>query len=339
MSQPQVPGVESGGVNTPKKEGNGSPDPLQQHPDARLGRPFLPFWLRFFPFVLSAVLFLSAFFAVFSPLPLLFQFFKGGRRLGWLAILTNSALIFAAGGSGSLFLYLIFVVALAATLAELLLRRQSLEKAAIGALFIMAVGGFSFGAYYGKVYHLNPWSQVRESISQGLDHLAKTMQEAGKNPKDFPLEPAEVDEWKQNLLVELPSAVAVISLILVWANLVILLRINPGKIRESLGLDAGFFRNWKVAEVLVWPTILAGFFLVVNVPHVSIVAINVFKFLMAIYALQGLSVLSFFFNYWGLRPGFRTVGFVVSVFVMMPLLLSLGFFDLWFDFRGKFRQS
>jgi hypothetical protein len=47
--------------------------------------------------------------------------------------------------------------------------------------------------------------------------------------------------------------------------------------------------------------------------------------------------LSFFFDLWNIRGFFRAAGYLVSVFVMMPLLLSLGFFDLWFDFRAKFR--
>jgi uncharacterized protein YybS (DUF2232 family) len=72
---------------------------------------------------------------------------------------------------------------------------------------------------------------------------------------------------------------------------------------------------------------------------VSDVSLNVFKFLMAIYALQGLSILAFAFDAWRVRGGFRALIYLLAVFFMMPLLLSLGFFDLWFDFRGKFRQS
>jgi uncharacterized protein YybS (DUF2232 family) len=60
---------------------------------------------------------------------------------------------------------------------------------------------------------------------------------------------------------------------------------------------------------------------------------------MAIYAIQGLSILSFFFDVWRLKGVFRALGFVIGVVLMMPLVLSLGFFDLWFDFRSKFRQS
>jgi hypothetical protein len=59
---------------------------------------------------------------------------------------------------------------------------------------------------------------------------------------------------------------------------------------------------------------------------------------MAVYAIQGLSILSFFFDVWNVRGVFRVLAFLAAIFIMMPLLLSLGFFDLWFDFRSKFRQ-
>jgi hypothetical protein len=106
-----------------------------------------------------------------------------------------------------------------------------------------------------------------------------------------------------------------------------------------MGLDAAFRKNWKAPEWLLWPTILTGLFLLVDVGRISDISLNLFRLLMAVYAIQGLSILSFFFDQWKLRGVLRTAGFLVSVFLMLPLLLSLGFFDLWFDFRSKFRQQ
>ena len=150
---------------------------------------------------------------------------------------------------------------------------------------------------------------------------------------------AELDAWKQGLMIELPSAVAVMGLILVWANLAAALRLNPGNLRSRLGIHPDFLQNWKTPEWLVWPTLVAGATLLFDLGPVSDVGRNLFKFLMAIYALQGLSVLSFFFAHWKIRRPLRMIGYSLAVLVMMPLLLSLGFFDLWFDFRSKFRQS
>jgi hypothetical protein len=121
---------------------------------------------------------------------------------------------------------------------------------------------------------------------------------------------------------------------------------NPNHLKESLGLDLAFLRKWKAPAFLVWPTIATGFFILFEVSVVSDIAFNIFQFLMAIYIIQGLSVLSYLFDLWGIQVSSRLMRFFLSLFLfflslflMLPLVLSLGFFDLWFDFRGKFRQS
>jgi hypothetical protein len=148
-------------------------------------------------------------------------------------------------------------------------------------------------------------------------------------------------EWKDNLLIELPSGIVVFGIILIWANLVTVLRLNAGRIRESLGLDSAFFKRWKAPEILLWPTIVGAALMLFAASGTvgATVGINLFKCLMAVYAIQGLSILSFIFDAWHIRGFFRSAAFIMAVFLMMPLVLSLGFFDTWFDFRSKFRQS
>ncbi len=293
-------------------------------------------WMKVLFPVLSALFFLSALFSVFAPAPLLILFFRHGRKWGWLGTLASGLLVGLLGGSFSLVIYTSFVFPVVLIMAELLKRKRSLERAATITLLSIGLMGGAIGLGYSKVHHINPWSAVTQEFSQGIDQVIQSIQESGKQPW---VDSGEAEEWKKDLLIEMPSAVAILALIMVWANLMILLRVNPGQIRESLGLDYGFFRKWKAPEFLVWPTIVSGFFLLVEVRYVSVVAINLFKFLMAIYAIQGLSVLSYFFQAWNIRRFYRGAGFMVVTLLMRPLLLALGFFDLWFDFRSKIRQS
>jgi uncharacterized protein YybS (DUF2232 family) len=301
---------------------------------AKDGKPVLaPWWVRIVPYFLSAFFFLSAIFAVFAPLPLLLLRFRSGRIPAWAAVATNAAIVGLAAGRLSLAVYGIFVAALALMMGELIERRKSVEKITVLTLLTVALCGAVLVAWHSHIHHVNPIQEFRQEVSSSVDFLQASLTQGNA------VSPEDAEEWKQSFLLEFPSALAVFALILVWANLSILLRVNPGGIRERMGLDAGFIRNWKAPELLIWPTIISGFFLVVSVGKASDVALNVFRFLMAIYAIQGLSILSFFFDVWKFRGFFRTVGFVVAIFLMMPLLLSLGFFDLWFDFRSKFRQS
>jgi hypothetical protein len=293
----------------------------------------LPVWLRVVPFFISAVFFLSGVFAIFAPVPLLFLNLRSGRGWALAAVLTNCVLVFAAGGVVSLCAYAVFVAILALSLAEFLRAKNSVEMSAGMTLLSMLLLASMMVAWFSHIHHVNPWVTLREHVASAVDYLSQNVPQGTFN------DAAEVDDWKQSVLVEFPSAIAVFALVMVWVSLVSALRGNPGGLREKLGIDISFFKKWRSPSWLVWPTILTGFFLIVDAGRVSDVSLNVFKFLMAIYTIHGLSILSFFFDLWNVRGFFRAVGFLISIFVMMPLLLSLGFFDLWFDFRAKFGTS
>lgn len=325
--------------------GTEAPVPLQEETTSRpgpsIGRPRLPastpWWVKLMPFFASAMFFVSALLILFAPLPLLFAYFRSGRKWAWLAGVSNSAIVWLIAGRMSVAVFFTLVVVLSLALGEFLTRYKKPEKAVLFTLGSMAASGAAFVLFYAHLHHLNPWTGLQTEVAQVVKQVGQSMSSGLKN-EPLMTEP-ELEEWKENLITEFPSALAVFALVLVWTNLVVLLRLNPGGVREKLGLEPSFFRKWKAPEFLVWPTIASGIFLVFDVNVVSDIALNLFKFLMAIYAIQGLSILSFFFDVWKLRGFFRALGFVMGVVLMMPLVLSLGFFDLWFDFRSKFRQS
>ncbi|MFZ9595216.1 MAG: DUF2232 domain-containing protein [Bdellovibrionia bacterium] len=298
-----------------------------------------PWGLGFVPYFLSAVLFLSGFFVVFAPFPLLALFFKKGRKWAWGAAITNGGWVFLAGGKVSLLLYGLFVAGVALILAELLcIKKMTLEKATLGTLLglLGMVGIFLLGESW--IHHVYPWVELQTQVHRWVEGLDASF---SANPGWLGLltsPDVEVEELKKSLMLEVPSVLAIFSLILVWSNLVLIIRANPSRLREKLGLEPSFFRKWKAPEGLVWPTIGTGFFLVFNMGWVSVVSLNFFKFMMAIYFLQGLSILTYYFDAWRVRGWFRMLGFSVAVFFMTLVVLALGFFDLWVDFRGRFKQ-
>ena len=83
------------------------------------------------PFFLSAAFFLSALFILFSPMPLLFLYFRSGRKWAWAAAVDELRFGRVLGGAASLGLYCVFIVTLALLLPELLIRRVKLEKAGV----------------------------------------------------------------------------------------------------------------------------------------------------------------------------------------------------------------
>lgn len=293
-----------------------------------------PIWAQLVPFFMSAFFFLSTVLAVFSPFPLLLIFMKKGRKWSYLAAFVNALIVFLARGSLHLILYLVFVVILSLTLAELLHFKKSLEKATIFTLLSMALGAAAFSIFYVHISHLNPIHEFRDLISNTVDQLNLALSTNSKF-----IDPADLDELKKDLMIEFPSHIAILSLVFIWANLVLLLRSNPNQIREKLGLDVNYFKKWKAPEFLVWPSLISGFFVLVNMGWISNVALNFFRFFMSIYVIQGLSILGYFFDLWKVKKLFRWIAYGLCIFSMLPMVLFLGFFDLWFDFRSKFRQA
>ena len=191
---------------------------------------------------------------------------------------------------------------------------------------------------HSQAHQLAPWEELTRATNGFLDQALAQLKQDGVNI----LGGMTPEEWKHEAYWELPWFAILFTMVLVWVNLVLVLRINPGHVRERLGVDAAFFRNWKAPEFLVIPTIVSfALYLLGDSLHpwVGGVAQILFKSLMAIYALQGLSVLSFFFVSWSLGSGVRSLLYTLAMILMLPLVLSLGFFDLWFDFRSKFRQT
>lgn len=337
--------------------------PIQQGPSLSAGpsqvsKAQAPVWLRVIPFFVSALLFLSGIFAIFSPLPLLLLRLQSGRKWSLIGVSTNFALVAFLGGAASSAFYMIYVLALVLSMPEFLVPRQSIQDFASPSLpasirinrvvgltiLVMALTAGVILLVMGLRFNINPFAYLKNEVNALLELVLQSLTLDTKNQV---LSGAEPDEWKRAILLELPSAAVIMALTMVWANLVLVLKLNPRQILARVGVDLGFFKRWKSPEYLIWPTLLCGFLMLIDLSSsglevlriISDVALNVFKVLMAVYAIHGLSVLSFWLDAWGLKGMLRTAAFGLAIFVMLPLVLSLGFFDLWFDFRSKLRQS
>jgi len=95
------------------------------------------------------------------------------------------------------------------------------------------------------------------------------------------------------------------------------------------------FASWKAMELLVWPLIAAGFALTLAEGELRQLSMNLLIILMPVYFLQGLAIVTHFFNRRRIPPFMRGLGYVLIAFLNpMPLIITgIGIFDLWIDFR------
>jgi hypothetical protein len=310
-------------------------------PEDRVGiharvRAALPWWLRLAPLFLSALLFLSAFFSPLAPLPLVYANLRFGRRWAWAAALTNSAIVARASGVPGAGVYIVAIATVGLALPEMMRRKATLQRAWIWTLGAVSLAALVALAIVARLHSVSVGVELQTQLTRVVEVLIRELPPGATTGGEV----VDPETLKTDLREEIPSVIAVFGLLLVWANIALAARFRSAPREEDpIGISIPSIRAWKAPDWLVWPTIASGFLLIFDGGQASIVALNLFKFLMALYAIQGLCVMAFFMEAWNIRAGLRTGINVAVVLLMLPLVLSLGFFDLWFDFRSKFRQS
>lgn len=308
--------------------------------------PRAPLVIRLIPYFFPAFLFLSVFFSVFSPLPLLIFRERAKPSAFFLAFACNGILIalltrgmsdggFAASEVNALVFFL-YAGSIAALLPWLSLNRKwKVESSVLGA--VVGIGlGFALLAWGAKaLYGIDTLHSARELLTEQVDAYGKLSPE--KAMQVLGTDSPEV--FGEKLWRELPSSILMAFLLAVWGNTLLWLRLNPGRIRERMGLTPRFLSLWKAPEFLVWPAIVVGAVAILDFRGWGVYAWGGLRVIGMVYVFQGLSILSFFLDLGRIRGLLRPLLILLSVFFLLPVLVVAGFLDLWFDFRSKIRQT
>jgi hypothetical protein len=304
--------------------------------------------LKVLPYFLGASFFLSGFLAFLSPFPFLYLLYfsepspRGSvkprlRPSLPLALATNSALVFAASGTLESVLVFAWVAGLPALFLPVFLERtRSLDRSVLmlWSILMLSILGIWLGA--SGLSGISPLVALDQTLGAALKGW---MEALAPEARQAVLGEVEYVEWKRAVFRELPSATGIFCLLLSVLNTLTLLRWNPGGIQKSLGLRADFTRRWRAPEWLIWPSILLLAAQLWGAGVVGLVGDNGVRLLMAVYFFQGLSILAFVLDLWRVRGWFRVLAYGFTFMTMLPLLIALGFFDTWFDFRKKLRQT
>lgn len=288
-------------------------------------------WLSFFvPMVFPAIFFESGILLLLSPLALLILTLKSRVWVTGIALVTNLALLYSISRSpenlmGALALWLL----VGALLPAFIIKTGNVLKSAawvygLGALIIL---GFSL--YASQKAGTNIIEYYRAQIESSLQLLSQTP----NNPLKKVIEDQGFGTVTKQILGELPSAVMISMIVTLWLNLLFASRLMPGFLSKQ------FWGKFKLPEWLVWPTLGFAALFIFGQHAIQTVGLNGLKFFLALYALQGLSIISFLLNKFRVGGLFRALVVVTIILMGIPLVVGFGFFDQWFDFRKKFGQS
>jgi len=295
--------------------------------------------------LLSPLFFLTYFVGILAPLPLMYLHSgqeDSKRGLLWWGIGAAIGLVlcFFIRGAGIGYLYFALCLLPSITMMELLKRKWSLE-------IIVALGTFLVLLFLALAvafqYYQNP-ALPQESMQWFSDQVKNVSQyllqrEGQEIPEATKVELEKLAAEPKLFLQEAPGLGFSLILLVQILPFLFLLRWNPRQFQKRRGIQRDFFRKWSSPDWLVWPALLCGALHVFEVEIWSTVARNAMKPILLIYFFHGMSILSFFLDSLRMRGGIRWALYGVGTIFLTPMIVSFGFFDLWFNFRSRHRTQ
>jgi uncharacterized protein YybS (DUF2232 family) len=272
----------------------------------------------------------------FVPQPVLVFGLTCGIRWG-VGVLLVAAFVLVVFAEELAFIYAIFALVVALLFA-FLGRLRVIE------FLVMAVTTVAFTVTAGLLfYFFGSWSGMihdfRESLTHQLMAAMRVHEKMGFPQETLELLRERMPQVVETLLQLLPALVFVSLAVTVLMNVILLCRRFPERRSEWLSIDT--LREWKAPEPMVWGLIACGFALFIpGLEWSKVIAINVLVVIGTCYFAQGLAIIGFFFHKNNVPRFLRGLTYMLIFFqqIFTLLVIGLGLFDLWGDFR-KLRKN
>ncbi len=280
--------------------------------------------------------------AIFVPMPVLYYYSRLGRLPGALVFVLSLIVVSITLRGLSLQTGLIFFPLLGflgVVLSEVLRKNCSIERTVIYCGGILLSLGLAVLMYLSLTSSTMPWSVIGTHISVVVQENIDMYSSAGISPQNIELIRENADLITRALVGLFPSIVFVGTIFLVWVNIL------TGKwLFKKKGMwypSFGDLSLWKTFDKTVWFVVIAGIFIMVPLEELRILGLNILIVLFFIYMLQGLAIMSFFFQNKNVPVFLRIFGYFL-VFAQQFLLLivaGIGLIDTWVDFRKLDKKS
>ena len=275
---------------------------------------------------------LGMFVSLLAPTPILLAVLRHGPRIGLLIVaLATVALSLLLGMQHSLLFFAEHGL-MAMLMAEMLRRRQSVEKtllAATGASLLMS----------GLVLAVFLWSAqldlgaVRQHLEDSLSQAVGLYLGEGERASE-----AQLLLYIQGglaLVIRILPALLVMSTAAGAVLNYSVARILWGRLGGAPLFPATSLARWRAPEPCIWVLIAGGILSFLPITVLQVVGLNVLLLMGFIYLIQGLAITVFYVNKGSVPTMFRMLAYLFLC--IQPLLLlgvaAFGLFDLWCDFR------
>jgi uncharacterized protein YybS (DUF2232 family) len=269
--------------------------------------------------------------AVFSPVPLIIAYVRGGRREGLASIGLACGLVsLFAGWQGGVLFFLTFGL-MAIGIAEAMQHRFKPEGAALlGGLLPIAAIGIALAAYFAHLGK-SPVAVIEEYMRNSLVESAKMYTTLGLTEAAAMINAAS-DRIIYYLVRLLPGIVIATSVVQAaccygLARAVIARKQVPAPDQPTLAL-------WHAPDVWVWGLIVTLACAVIPQETAHIISWNAAILFGVVYTAQGIAIVEHYFRKAGIHTAVRSM--LHAIILALPIVVcvtALGIVDIWADFR------
>lgn len=286
-------------------------------------------------FLLPAITGGMAWLYFITPLPVIFYLNYLGFERGF-KIITQAALI---AGIVALFFKALPTLILSLSLlpvgfvmARGLHRKEPVQRTLLTAIISLGTVWFITGFLVGAANHINLYVEVLKNIDLGLANAYEAYRQSPEISIDNQLEFQQAFQRIRELIPRIfPGLLINTTISMIWFNAIL-----ANWLLRKRGI-AGWenFKEWRLAEFLVWPLILSGLLLFSSSQAIDTLGLNGLIVLGTLYFIQGLAVMTALFGKWSV-PGpirFMVIFLLIIQAYGFILIALLGLADVWADFR------
>jgi uncharacterized protein YybS (DUF2232 family) len=269
---------------------------------------------------------------VVLPIPIMVYRTKLGRQPA--AVIAAAALCFVGllGGSLEVLFFGEFLL-IGFVLGELLPTGISIEKTALIACAAVFGTGFAGLALHGLLSGVGLYEVVSDAARHNLEMTVALYRQMGVSEEQIRFLEEAMPVIQSVLVGMMPALVVASTLMVVWVSLLLA---RPVFQRYGLAFpDYGPLDHWKAPEPLVWAAIASGVLLLLPGFGLKMIGLNGLIVLMIVYFFQGIAVVAFYLRKKRVPRLVRVMlYFIVAVQqLVMLVVIGVGFFDTWFNFR------
>ncbi|HSO21009.1 MAG TPA: YybS family protein [Desulfosarcina sp.] len=273
-------------------------------------------------------------FSMFIPLPVLFYRAKLGRRRGMIVpIVAVAVMSLVFGGFTADILFFAGLMLLGFVMSEMFEKALSVEMTVLATCGIVLGTVMAAVMLYGIVAGRGIVTMASDYVAKNLALSLALYKGIGIPQETIDAITRSLDQIQYVLVRILPSVAAASTLFVAWTNLV---AARPIMRRRGLDVpDFGRLNHWRAPEPLVWGVIGCGLMMLIPETGIRLIGVNGLLVLLTVYFIQGIAIVSFFFEKKQLPRTIRIVIYAMIAFQQLFLLVvvCIGLFDMWFNFR------